>query len=85
MDIPKHTVAITHDVSDVVIIINLLHVQTRALIHQNAHFVPGITQQVTKVAQSTEIFSVAENKLQKVIFYLIMLEIKLQMEEAPTS
>lgn len=37
MDTPNHTVAITHVVSDVVIIINLLHVQTRTQIHQNVH------------------------------------------------
>jgi len=79
MDTQNHTVAITHVVSDVVIIINPRHVQNRAQIHQNAHFVRGITQQVIKDVQSTEIFSVAEIKLQKVTFYLIMLEIRLQM------
>jgi len=79
MDTLKHTVAIIHDVSDVVVNISLLHVQTRAQIHQNADFVLGITQQAIRDAQSTEIFKVGENKLQKVMFYLIMLEIRTQM------
>jgi hypothetical protein len=79
MIILKYTVAITHVVSDVVLNISFLRNQTHAQIHQNAHSILGITQQTIKEAQYTEIFNAAKNKLLKVIFYLIILEIRLQM------